>query len=206
MYLVELAEDELSVLPIHRLLSGLPAGFDLAAALDPFFEPRPAGPVTAELADRMDAEGALSLVLPDEAWLLVPRPEAMGEVRDLDTSRLDVALAALPPHELVFQHGIDLVAQRVAAGDAQAGVLLRPATVDQIIEIAHGGERMPPKTTFFHPKPAHRRGVPAARRGPVGARRPGARLISRPSRWRPSAAGCRDRRGRCVPARRRAAG
>jgi uncharacterized protein (DUF1015 family) len=25
--------------------------------------------------------------------------------------------------------------------------------VAQIVEIANGGERMPPKTTFFHPKP-----------------------------------------------------
>jgi uncharacterized protein (DUF1015 family) len=32
-------------------------------------------------------------------------------------------------------------------------VLLRPATVAQIEHTAHGGERMPPKTTFFHPKP-----------------------------------------------------
>ncbi|MBJ7308518.1 MAG: DUF1015 family protein, partial [Acidimicrobiia bacterium] len=36
---------------------------------------------------------------------------------------------------------------------AQAGVLLRPVRVDQIIEIAEGGEKMPPKSTFFAPKP-----------------------------------------------------
>jgi len=74
-------------------------------------------------------------------------------VRDLDTSRLDAALATLPPHELVFQHGVDHVIERVHRGDAQAGLLLRPASVAQIVAIANGGERMPPKTTFFHPKP-----------------------------------------------------
>jgi len=41
----------------------------------------------------------------------------------------------------------------VATGQAQSGVLLRPASVAQIEATAHGGERMPPKTTFFHPKP-----------------------------------------------------
>ena len=41
----------------------------------------------------------------------------------------------------------------VAKGEAQAGVLLRPVTVAQILDIAHGGERMPPKSTFFFPKP-----------------------------------------------------
>ncbi len=45
------------------------------------------------------------------------------------------------------------VARAIEKGDAQAGVLLRPASVSQIIDIARGGERMPPKTTFFHPKP-----------------------------------------------------
>jgi uncharacterized protein (DUF1015 family) len=30
---------------------------------------------------------------------------------------------------------------------------LRPATVEQIAAVSHGGERMPPKTTFFWPKP-----------------------------------------------------
>jgi len=153
LYLVELADDELTVLPIHRLISGLPAEVDLVAALEPFFEISPAGAIGPDIAARMDAAGALTLVLPDAAWFLVPRPEAMVGGRDLDTSRLDVALAALPAHDLVFQHGVDHVVDRVAAGEAQAGVLLRPATVAQIIDIAHGGERMPPKTTFFHPKP-----------------------------------------------------
>ena len=45
------------------------------------------------------------------------------------------------------------VVGRVDAGDVDAGVLVRPATVAQILDIAHGGERMPPKTTFFYPKP-----------------------------------------------------
>jgi uncharacterized protein (DUF1015 family) len=87
-------------------------------------------------------------------WLLTPRPTSFVGLRDLDTVRLDAALAALPDHQLTFQHGIDNVTRRVGAGEAQAGVLLRPATVAQIIEIAEGGERMPPKTTFFSPKPA----------------------------------------------------
>ncbi len=85
--------------------------------------------------------------------LLRPRPDALAEARDLDSSRLDVALAALPAHDLTFQHGVDNVRRAVASGTAQAGVLLRPATVAQIEATAHGGERMPPKTTFFHPKP-----------------------------------------------------
>ena len=73
---------------------------------------------------------------------------------DLDSSRLDVALAELPGTDVRYQHGWDNVVAAVAAGDAQAGVFLRPATVAQIAEVAERRERMPPKTTFFTPKPA----------------------------------------------------
>jgi uncharacterized protein (DUF1015 family) len=159
-YVVELANDQLEVGPIHRLVGGLPDGFDLVAALIPFFEVIELDPdgddalrSDPDPSDRLAALGALGLVTAAGTWALVPRAGQFDGVRDLDTSRLDLALDALPDHELVFQHGVDEVTRRVHDGDAQAGFLLRPATVAQIVEIAHGGERMPPKTTFFGPKP-----------------------------------------------------
>lgn len=152
-YLVELVEEELTVHAIHRLVAGLPHGIDVETALAPWFEPiGPPPPGVAVTAAMVDA-GALTLVLPDREVLLRPRTDALMGARDLDSSRLDVGLAALPPHDLAYQHGVDRVRAAVASGDAQAGILLRPATVAQIEDTAHGGERMPPKTTFFHPKP-----------------------------------------------------
>ncbi|HJR25163.1 MAG TPA: DUF1015 domain-containing protein [Acidimicrobiales bacterium] len=152
-YVVELVEDELTVHAIHRLLDGLPHDFDLLAALGPWFEPVGPPPADQPITAAMQAEGCLAIVHAHGEVLLRPRPDALAEARDLDSSRLDVALAALPPHRLRFQHGVANVRAAVAADDAQAGVLLRPATVAQIEATAHGGERMPPKTTFFHPKP-----------------------------------------------------
>jgi uncharacterized protein (DUF1015 family) len=153
-YVVELADEQLTVLPIHRLLAGLPDGLDLPAALSPWFDVFEDGAGDdAGLPARMVDAGALCLVTAEGRWLLRPRPEAMEAARDLDSSRLDVALAGLPTHELSYQHGVGNVVDAVESGQASAGVLLRPATVDQITAIAHGGERMPPKTTFFHPKP-----------------------------------------------------
>ncbi len=64
-----------------------------------------------------------------------------------------MALARLPEHELNYQHGTNEVFEAVRSGAADAGFLLRPATVAQIAETARGGRRMPPKTTFFYPKP-----------------------------------------------------
>lgn len=152
-YVVELVEEQLLVQPIHRLVNGLPEGFDLLGALEASFEAFDAGPVGPELLDRMDDAGALCLVTSDGAWLLRPRPEAMEGVRDLDSSRLDRGLAGFDGVELTYQHGVENILGAVSSGRAQAGVLLRPATVQQITDIAHGGELMPPKTTFFWPKP-----------------------------------------------------
>lgn len=152
-YVVELVDDELTVLPIHRLLSGLPDDLDLVEALSSHFRVTPCAAPDAGTLRFMRNQACLTLVLPDATYILTPDPEAMKGLRPLDTVRLDAALAGLPPHDLVFQHGVDNVVEAVAGGRAQAGVLLRPATVRQIIKIADGGERMPPKTTFFHPKP-----------------------------------------------------
>lgn len=152
-YVVELVEDELTVHAIHRLISGLPEGFDVVEALSPWFEPAGAPPADQPVTAAMQAEGCLVVVHPGGELLLRPRPEALADARDLDSSRLDVALASFPEHDLRFQHGVGNIRAAVASGEAQAGVLLRPVTVAQIEATAHGGERMPPKSTFFHPKP-----------------------------------------------------
>lgn len=152
-YVVELVEDELTVHAIHRLIDGLPAGTDLVAALAPWFDDAGAPPAEVPITTAMDEAGCLALVLRDREVLLRPRPDALADARDLDSSRLDVALQALGRPEVSYQHGTENVRAAVRSGAAQAGVLLRPATVAQIEATAHGGDRMPPKTTFFHPKP-----------------------------------------------------
>jgi uncharacterized protein (DUF1015 family) len=41
---------------------------------------------------------------------------------------------------------------RVAAGEFQAGIFVNPPGLDQVRQVAFGGERMPQKATFFYPK------------------------------------------------------
>src|SRR5690606_38174087 len=125
-----------------RVIGGLADGVDVVGALAPWFEASPlASPDAVDdgTVAQLVEEGALTLVLPDEVLRLSPRPGLFDGVRDLDTVRLDTALAGLPAHELGYQHGVGNVVRRVQKGDVQAGVLLRPASVAQILEIAHGG-------------------------------------------------------------------
>ena len=151
---VELSDEQLTVQAIHRLMVGLPAGFDLAEALGKWFDVTPTGPVDRTILERMDDAGALAVLTPDQVWLARPRA-AVSEAatHDLDSSRLDVARVDLPAHQVLYQHGWDNCAAAVAGRSASAAVLLRPATVAQIAAISRGGVRMPPKTTFFWPKP-----------------------------------------------------
>jgi uncharacterized protein (DUF1015 family) len=152
--IVELVEDQLWVRAIHRLISGLPPDFDMVGALANSFLITPTDPPDTTIGARMQAAGALALVTSERTWLLTPGPGITAAApQDLDSSRLDVALANWPPHELTYQHGWQFAAAAVAKGTAQAAILLRPATVGQIAETGRGGERMPPKTTFFWPKP-----------------------------------------------------
>jgi uncharacterized protein (DUF1015 family) len=157
-YAVELAEEQLSIRPIHRLLTGLAPDFDLVGFFSQWFEPFDGGPPTESLSARMADAGALALVLPDQAWLLRPRETSRPGV-ELDLERSDAdrfaeAAAALPRHDLAYQHGAGNVVAMVEKGEAQAGVLLRPVSVAQMASAARAAHRLPEKTTFFYPKPA----------------------------------------------------
>ena len=152
-FVVELSAEQLAVDPIHRLVSGLAADVDMLALLGRSFEIEETTPHGSGTIRRLVHEKALGLVTTGGEYLLRPRPELLDVTRDLDSSRLDHALESFPIHRLTYQHGVDNIRRSVTSGDADFGVLLRPVSVDQIVAIAHGGERMPPKSTFFFPKP-----------------------------------------------------
>jgi uncharacterized protein (DUF1015 family) len=150
---VELSEQQLQVMAIHRVVSGLPAGFDMARALAVSFELVPTTAEGPNLLSEMAQVGALALVTASGCWLATPRATGAAAGYELDSNRIDAALAELPPHNLAYEHDITQALMAVGKGEATAAVFCRPATVSQIARTAHGGDRMPPKTTFFWPKP-----------------------------------------------------
>ncbi|MGD0809480.1 MAG: DUF1015 domain-containing protein [Acidimicrobiales bacterium] len=150
---VELSEQQLQVQAIHRVVSALPAGFDIVGALGASFELEPTTAEGPKLLFEMDHVGALALITASGCWLATPRATGPAAGYELDSSRIDAALAALPPHNLAYEHDIAQALIAIRTGEANAAVFCRPATVSQIARTAHGGDRMPPKTTFFWPKP-----------------------------------------------------
>ena len=128
-YVVELVEDQLAVRPIHRLVLG--DGVVDAVVSEYDIEP---------------GEGRPSLVTAESTSRLRPKVDD----GTLDTVRLERALGGF---DVSYQHDADVVVESVRAGKADAGFLLPPVTVEQIAAVADARDRMPPKTTFFWPKP-----------------------------------------------------
>jgi uncharacterized protein (DUF1015 family) len=151
-FVVELAEEHLQVLAIHRVVSGLPQGTDVVKALAPAFELTPTDAQVSTLLARMADAKALAVITREGAYLASPRAEGPGAGADLDSRRADAAVGSLPAHQLTYEHDVPAALAAVSSGAADFAILCRPAGIDQIARTAHGGERMPPKTTFFWPK------------------------------------------------------
>lgn len=151
---VELAEDQLSVGPIHRTVSGLPEAFDLVGALSEWFDVVRAGAADERTLGALSDARSLALVAGGQAYLLLPHEDLQEQPgNDLDSNLIAGVLDRLPPHEVAHRHSVAEAVDALAAGDGQAAFLLRPVTVAQIEQWAKERRRMPPKTTYFSPKP-----------------------------------------------------
>lgn len=152
-FLAELSPEELTLGAIHRLVSGLPDGFDLLGAIAGHFQLEPAPLCAIALTGEMASRGAPALATIAGTWLLLPPAKSPSHRDELDSRRVDELLATLAPHETEYEHSPERALDAVRDGRAQAALLVRPATVGQLAEVVGAGVKMPPKSTYFHPKP-----------------------------------------------------
>ncbi len=152
--IVELSEDQLTVGAIHRTISGLPEDFDLIGALGERFDVVRAGSADDRTLGALAESHALALVTGGQAYLLLPHADILElEGNDLDSNLIAAVLAELPHHDVMHRHSVAEALEALEHGDGQAAFLLRPVTVKQIENWANDRRRMPPKTTYFSPKP-----------------------------------------------------
>lgn len=169
----------LVVLPVHRLLRRFPLQTrDAYQRLERFFNVEVIQEGLAERAgmfgERLASQTRPSFVMitPESAALLVLREGVEIEtiLPGLESARwksLDVPIL----HLLVLTQCLGLDAagladggdiqftpwesaamSALASGEAEAAFLVRPTSMDEIWEIAEGGERMPHKSSYFYPK------------------------------------------------------
>jgi uncharacterized protein (DUF1015 family) len=182
LYLTDIHHPGLTILPTHRVLRGLspafvkqlPASLRDTCALEAFPCHTPSEleaqrqRLRHEMRRRAPNAHVFGLYTGGETlWLLTyhgslaaPIPPATGESK---ASILDVSLL----HDLLLEKvlGIDIQEDTIAftqddrealalVADQQYQVtfLLNPTRVDQIIQYAMAGKRMPRKSTYFYPK------------------------------------------------------
>ncbi|MHB8264291.1 MAG: DUF1015 family protein [Acidimicrobiales bacterium] len=158
--IVELSEDQLSVLPIHRTVSVASLGsmdsMQLTGAFGEYFQLEDIGPLDRATAMNAVMDGRMAIVSRDGMWELVRRDKD----EEVDSSLVSKAISALAT-SLGSRDGIDMsyvsdadqAVQAVEREEAGLAVLMRPVTVAQIADYAHRKKRMPPKSTYFWPKP-----------------------------------------------------
>jgi len=137
--LVSTADPGLHVFPTHRVFSSRP---DLAQ-LREGETCENLDTALARLEDESHTHSAVVAYRPGEV------ERARGRAGELDV-------------ELVDRHGLDGISYTPVAADAVAAVdrgeadvafLLREPRVEDVFAVARRGERMPPKSTYFFPKP-----------------------------------------------------
>jgi uncharacterized protein (DUF1015 family) len=178
MMLVGMSDPGLLILPTHRLVSGLPAvtGEQVRSLLADHFQLETVG--TGEAGARacwesIEADGSQGVLgfgtVADGGWHLarLTKPEVMDGLAT-DRSRAWRALAVSVLHVLVlnklvpqklgaqprceYVHLLRDVTDAVAAQACQLAVLVPPATMGHVEQIAGNLEKMPPKSTYFYPK------------------------------------------------------
>jgi uncharacterized protein (DUF1015 family) len=178
MMLVSMSDPGLLILPTHRLVSGIPdlTAERLRGILEPHFSLDTIGQgdqAARETWELMQADGTQDVLgfgtVADGVWQLArfQAPEQMEELakeqspawRRLAVSVLHVLfLGKLVPEKLGgnpkcgYVHLLREVTEAVSSKACQLGVLVPPAGMEHVEEIAGNLEKMPPKSTYFYPK------------------------------------------------------
>jgi uncharacterized protein (DUF1015 family) len=150
-YINELIDEQLSVAAIHRLYADVEIDV-LLKQLEKFFEVTDLPTLTPAIIAKMSEDNHLTFISPNgSAKIMKPKPDMFNGVRNLDSAKLEHALADIEK-SITYQHGFTEVNTQLKTGNYTAAILIRPVSVSEIQRTAAEGLLMPPKSTFFTPK------------------------------------------------------
>jgi uncharacterized protein (DUF1015 family) len=147
--------DGLRLLAFHRRVSGPVDAGELFALLAGDFD-------FNDIADPDEATGCFALYIGgrwhDASYTGTRRPGAAGlDIAILNEQVLEplLGLDELATSRVEITSALSALVELTKACDEDGGALfaLRPPALEQLTEVADRGEVMPPKTTYFDPKP-----------------------------------------------------
>jgi len=177
MMCVSMQNEGLEILPTHRLVYGV-EGFDAASFMEALkndfsveeadegallaLEKTVEGPIRFGLGLKGDDRKYL-VTFNNESALDEALPAASAAYKGLDVAVLHTLIldrllgidkAKLLKKENInyIKSGAGLFKELAGTDGAQLAFLTRPTRVDQVKDVAAGGERMPQKSTYFYPK------------------------------------------------------
>ena len=157
MFLANMADEGLTILPTHRLVKDLPA--DALDQLSNDFdiqEMKISDDILAAIAGKRDVYGFYT---GGDIW---HRLSYKGEgIHGVPPALKDLDVTIL--HDLIFKQLLDIenvsyemdlqkCLRAVSAGDFSAAFFLNPTGVYDVERVALASLRMPPKSTYFYPK------------------------------------------------------
>jgi len=157
MFLANMADEGLTILPTHRLVKDLPADAleQLATDFD-IREMKITDDIPSAIAGKRDAYG---LYTGGDTWYsLYYKGEGIHGVppalKDLDVTILhDLIFRQLLDIETVsYEMNVQKCLQAVQSGLFSAAFFLNPTGVYDVERVALASLRMPPKSTYFYPK------------------------------------------------------
>jgi uncharacterized protein (DUF1015 family) len=182
MYLTNIHDPGLTILPTHRVLRGLPPALvhqipdKLRESCEvealPCHSPAELEAQRQRLIQEMRRRGRGAHVFGlytggDALWLLTCRDSAAAQAPTATGAQPDAVLDVSLLHDLLLEKrlGIELweddiaftqddavALDLVASRDYQVAFLLNPTRVEQVVQYAMAGKRMPRKSTYFYPK------------------------------------------------------
>jgi uncharacterized protein (DUF1015 family) len=147
-FVTELAPEQLHVEATHRVVTHMPLTDLIERATGLGTVDRFADATSA--LDALDASPSLILTDGSEFYGWTTSESLETRIaQPIDTLRCNELLKGVDGVQ--FQHGIGETL--ASANDTTSAILLHPVTVEQIAAVAKTGKQMPPKTTYFSPKP-----------------------------------------------------
>jgi len=169
------AEDPgLVILPYHRMIKNIPHETikSLPENLNRDFAVKaiPADTSANQIEDLLEASAkeTPTFALISNSWILVAslttsRDPSAGPRESLDVTTVEQLIlknlfglnhdALDDDSHVTYTHEAEEAIGSVRSGECQVAVLMRPMPIEQLLDVAEAGEKMPRKSTFFSPKP-----------------------------------------------------
>lgn len=155
MFLANIADDGLTILPAHRLVN---VNMDIIKKLSGYFSIEELPP-DADISNTIGSKKhTLGLSIKGSRYILRYRGNDLEDIhpvlRNLDVVILDemILKRLLNVESISYEMDAGRAQAEVKSGGYSAAFFLNPTTVREVEEVAVSSLRMPPKSTYFYPK------------------------------------------------------